>query len=102
MPPMSTGFSVDHDVGEGILVTLFSAPDYPQFQPPHLPRFGNKASIVTLTEATDWCHPLVTQFEAVERPPGARAFYDYERAVPSEDEHFGVGEREDNDDDDEW
>ncbi len=32
MLPMSVGFTVDHSVDAGLLVTLFSAPDYPQFQ----------------------------------------------------------------------
>lgn len=32
MGPMKDGYSIDHDVPSGKLITLFSAPDYPQFQ----------------------------------------------------------------------
>eukprot|EP00246_Nothoceros_aenigmaticus_P007505 TRINITY_DN2135_c0_g1_i2.p1 TRINITY_DN2135_c0_g1~~TRINITY_DN2135_c0_g1_i2.p1 ORF type:complete len:133 (-),score=19.04 TRINITY_DN2135_c0_g1_i2:257-610(-) len=32
MADMSKGYTIDHQVDAGKLVTLFSAPDYPQFQ----------------------------------------------------------------------
>jgi serine/threonine-protein phosphatase 5 len=33
--PMLEGYSVDHVTPHGVLMTVFSAPDYPQFQPEH-------------------------------------------------------------------
>lgn len=32
MDPMNKGYTIDHVVKAGKLITLFSAPDYPQFQ----------------------------------------------------------------------
>lgn len=29
---MERGYTIDHEVASGKLITLFSAPDYPQFQ----------------------------------------------------------------------
>lgn len=32
MEGMDKGYTIDHDVKSGKLITVFSAPDYPQFQ----------------------------------------------------------------------
>ncbi|KAI5311250.1 hypothetical protein L3X38_000309 [Prunus dulcis] len=41
---MDEGYTIDHSVESGKLITLFSAPDYPQFQSTE-ERFGGTISI---------------------------------------------------------
>lgn len=36
---MEKGYTIDHVVTSGQLITIFSAPDYPQFQVPTAPHF---------------------------------------------------------------
>ena len=57
----------------GKLVTLFSAPDYPQFMAEGEDRYHNKAAVLHLT-APDYATPQVESFEAVlPRPQVATA-----------------------------
>jgi hypothetical protein len=70
----------------GKLVTVFSAPDYPQFQCTE-ERFNNKASVLKLL------HPGYSDFKpitysAAERPLSA-PFYDL--GLPGSDDEFIVG-----------
>jgi len=74
MSDMMTGFAVDHDTPHGKLVTVFSAPDYPQFQDEG-DRTNNRAAVVIL-KAPDYTTPIPAYFEAVKPRPYAPAFYD--------------------------
>lgn len=56
----------------GKLVTLFSAPDYPQFIADGEDRYHNKAAVLHLT-GPDYCTPQVESFEAVLPRPQVRA-----------------------------
>jgi hypothetical protein len=58
------------DVG-GKLVTLFSAPDYPQFIADGDERYHNKAAVLHLS-APDYATPQVESFEAVLPRPQVR------------------------------
>ena len=42
MPSMAEGWTEDHVTTAGRLLTVFSAPDYPQFQSNEVPRYNNK------------------------------------------------------------
>ena len=74
MADMMTGYAVDHDVEHGKLVTVFSAPDYPQFQDT-AERTNNAAAVVVLT-APDYATPCPVHFTAVLPRPYAPVFYD--------------------------
>jgi len=80
MPSIQTGFCVDHDLGEdGKLVTVFSAPDYPQFRDIGDTRHNNSGAFIRLKQETNFC--LVDEAEnvitymAIPRPP-AQCYYD--------------------------
>lgn len=81
---MLEGHSIDQTVEAGILMTLFSAPNYPQFQPSDQERVVNKAAFVVLHSEKIY-EPEIHQFEAVPRP-SVQAFYDYECAIDSDAE----------------
>eukprot|EP00899_Mesostigma_viride_P022497 jgi/Mesvir1/3431/Mv11929-RA.1 len=83
MQSMEGGFAIDHSVAAGALVTLFSAPDYPQFQAGE--RGNNRAAFLVL-RAPDYCTPHFTQFEAVKPRPNVRPYYDFAHSVDSDDE----------------
>ncbi|KAL0660913.1 hypothetical protein Bca4012_097750 [Brassica carinata] len=69
LPSMIEGFSKDH---EG-LITLFSAPDHPQFQDTE-ERHNNKGAYIILQ--TPYCEePEIHVFEAVSPRPKAEAYY---------------------------
>jgi len=92
MESMKEGYTVDQKVSSGQLVTLFSAPDYPQFQAcAPTERTKNKAAYIVLNAETP-STPNFFQFEAVERPVFT-AFYDYELSVDSDSE-LGTREKE--------
>jgi serine/threonine-protein phosphatase 5 len=55
----------------GKLVTLFSAPDYPQFIADGEDRYHNKAAVLHLT-TPDYATPQVDSFEAVLPRPQVR------------------------------
>ncbi|KAF6259550.1 Metallo-dependent phosphatase-like protein [Scenedesmus sp. NREL 46B-D3] len=75
MPSVGSGYSVDHETPSGKLVTLFSAPDYPQFAADGEERYHNRAAVLHLT-APDYATPAVDSFEAVLPRPQAAPYYD--------------------------
>ncbi|XP_018437685.2 serine/threonine-protein phosphatase 7 long form homolog [Raphanus sativus] len=77
LPPMNEGFSKDH---EG-LITLFSAPDHPQFQDTE-ERHNNKGAYIIL-HIPDCEEPEIHVFEAVSPRPKAEAYYDYRGLIHS-------------------
>lgn len=70
MEAMNKGYTVDHVVNAGKLITLFSAPDYPQFQASE-DRYYNKGAYIVL-EPPDFSDPHFFQFEAVKPRPKVR------------------------------
>eukprot|EP00775_Hariotina_reticulata_P007123 gene7123-7337_t len=92
LPSVDTGFAVDHDTPSGQLVTLFSAPDYPQFMAEGEQRYRNKGAVLHL-RPPDYATPSVESFEAVLPRPPAVSYYE----VPSlsdeeEDDNVNGGE----------
>ncbi|XP_027346935.1 serine/threonine-protein phosphatase 7 [Abrus precatorius] len=81
---MAEGYTIDHIVDSGKLVTLFSAPDYPQFQATK-ERYNNKGAYVVL-EAPNFDNPIFHGFSAVSPRPKANAYYDYEEVIDSDEE----------------
>ncbi|WIA10473.1 hypothetical protein OEZ85_010664 [Tetradesmus obliquus] len=75
MPSVGSGYSVDHETPSGKLVTLFSAPDYPQFAAEGEERYHNRAAVLHLS-APDYATPAVESFEAVLPRPEAAPYYD--------------------------
>ncbi|KAF3444332.1 hypothetical protein FNV43_RR14022 [Rhamnella rubrinervis] len=63
---MDKGFTIDHEVESGKLITVFSAPDYPQFQTTEH-RFKNKGAFAVL-KLPNFDNPDFHSFEAVSRP----------------------------------
>ncbi|GBG93016.1 hypothetical protein CBR_g58154 [Chara braunii] len=84
MLPMSHGYTVDHTVKSGKLMTLFSAPDYPQFQVMDK-RFENKAAFFVLT-APDFWEPQIYTLDAVLPRPQVHAYYEVMSYMDSDDE----------------
>ncbi|KAK1307331.1 Serine/threonine-protein phosphatase 7 [Acorus calamus] len=78
------GYSVDHVVEPGKLITLFSAPDYPQFQATE-DRYKNKGAYIVL-QPPDYATPIFHSFEAITPRPKANAYYDYENVIDSDEE----------------
>ncbi|KAG7594433.1 Serine/threonine-specific protein phosphatase/bis(5-nucleosyl)-tetraphosphatase [Arabidopsis thaliana x Arabidopsis arenosa] len=77
LAPMNGGYAKDH---EG-LITLFSAPDHPQFQDTE-ERHTNKAAYIILQIPE--CEELKFQpLEAVSPRPKAEAYYDFRRLIHS-------------------
>lgn len=87
MPPMTPGYSTDHVTESGKLMTVFSAPDYPQFQLPG-ERYDNLGAVLRLS-APDYTQPAVLQFSASLPRPQAECFYDL--GVPDSDEEIELG-----------
>ena len=56
-------------------MTVFSAPDYPQFMADGATRYRNKAAVAVLT-APDYATPEMRQYEAVLPRPAAEPYYD--------------------------
>ncbi|CAA7014182.1 unnamed protein product [Microthlaspi erraticum] len=71
LAPMDEGYAKDH---EG-LITLFSAPDHPQFQDTE-ERRNNKGAYIIL-QIPEYEEPEIHVFEAVSPRPKAEAYYDY-------------------------
>ena len=86
MGPMLEGYTLDHDTPAGKLYTVFSAPDYPQFIHPGVPRFRNKAAVAVLTKNGDFAEPEMSIFEAVLPRPDAQPYYSL--AIPDSDEEY--------------
>lgn len=74
MPGLMKGYSTDHEVAGGKLMTVFSAPDYPQYQEEG-PRLGNQGAVLVLA-APDFATPQPVCFDAALRPDGGGPFYD--------------------------
>ena len=66
-------------------MTVFSAPDYPQFMAEGAFRYSNKAAVAVLT-SPDYDTPAMTQYEAVHPRPEAVPYYDL--AVNDSDEEL--------------
>ncbi|KAM0987004.1 hypothetical protein ACFX2G_011373 [Malus domestica] len=81
---MDNGFTIDHIVESGKLITLFSAPDYPQFQGTE-DRCRNKGAYIVL-EPPNFDNPVFHSFEAVTPRPQANPFYDFEEVADSNQE----------------
>lgn len=84
MEAMSKGYTVDHVVKAGKLITLFSAPDYPQFQASE-DRYNNKGAYIVL-EAPDFSVPHFFEFEAVLPRPKVSPYYDFVNSIDSDEE----------------
>ncbi|KAI5078464.1 hypothetical protein GOP47_0006135 [Adiantum capillus-veneris] len=84
MVDMKTGYTIDHVVHSGKLITLFSAPDYPQFQASDC-RYNNKGAYIIL-KAPDFSSPIFYTFMAALPRPKATAYYDFVNVVDSDEE----------------
>ena len=61
---------------EGKLVTVFSAPDYPQFQPSQEDRFYNLGAVAVLRGSHDnYASPEMIEYSAAPRPPVSHPSY---------------------------
>eukprot|EP00891_Asterochloris_glomerata_P000772 jgi/Astpho2/772/gw1.00016.111.1_t len=90
MHDMTYGYTFDHIIeGVGQLMTVFSAPDYPQFQCSQDERYNNLGAVAVLEAAGEYCQPRMLQYRAAVRPQAA-AFYQYEDC-PDSDEEMEVG-----------
>lgn len=81
---MDEGYTIDHVVESGKLITLFSAPDYPQFQATE-ERYKNKGAYIVL-EPPDFATPRFHSFEAITPRPKVKPYYDYEDVIDSDEE----------------
>ncbi|XP_058070143.1 serine/threonine-protein phosphatase 7 isoform X2 [Magnolia sinica] len=81
---MQRGYTIDHEVESGKLITLFSAPDYPQFQATE-ERYNNMGAYIVL-EPPDFATPIFHSFEAITPRPKASAYYNYVDAIDSDEE----------------
>ncbi|CAB4301979.1 unnamed protein product [Prunus armeniaca] len=84
---MDEGYTIDHIVESGKLITLFSAPDYPQFQGTE-ERYKNKGAYIIL-EPPNFDDPVFHSFEAITPRPKADPFYNFEE-VTDADEELGL------------
>mmetsp|Transcript_4314 Transcript_4314/g.27480 ORF Transcript_4314/g.27480 Transcript_4314/m.27480 type:complete len:639 (+) Transcript_4314:214-2130(+) len=75
MKSMASGYTVDHEGPNGNLVTVFSAPDYPQFQHDGEERMNNLAAFVEL-QAPDVSEAKFVTFSAVKPRPHCMCYYD--------------------------
>ncbi|KAM1727629.1 hypothetical protein ACFX12_018240 [Malus domestica] len=81
---MDNGYTIDHIVESGKLITLFSAPDYPQFQGTE-ERYRNKGAYIVL-EPPNFDNPVFHSFEAITPRPKANPFYNFEEVIDSDEE----------------
>ncbi|KAH7847974.1 hypothetical protein Vadar_032241 [Vaccinium darrowii] len=81
---MDVGYTIDHVVESGKLITLFSAPDYPQFQAT-AERYKDKGAYIVLVPP-HFDSPVFHSFEAVTPRPEANPYYDYEDVIDSDEE----------------
>ncbi|KAF6150433.1 hypothetical protein GIB67_023932 [Kingdonia uniflora] len=79
---MQEGYTIDHDVKSGKLITIFSAPDYPQYQATE-ERFNNKGAYVVL-EPPHFDVPIFHTFEAITPRPKVNAYYNYEEVLDTD------------------
>lgn len=85
MPNMQEGYTKDHESDYGTLMTVFSAPDYPQFISPNTERYQNIAAVVVLN-APEYSTAEIKQYKAVLPRPKATPYYDLD--VPDSDEEY--------------
>lgn len=85
LPQVLAGYAWDHNTPAGKLLTVFSAPDYPQFIEEGTARYNNLAAVAVLS-APCYSQPEMCSFEAVRPRPHATAYYDYNVYVCSDDE----------------
>uniref|UniRef100_A0A6V7QXR3 Serine/threonine-protein phosphatase n=1 Tax=Ananas comosus var. bracteatus TaxID=296719 RepID=A0A6V7QXR3_ANACO len=81
---MDNGYTIDHQVESGKLITLFSAPDYPQFQATE-ERYNNRGAYIVL-HFPDFTTPEFHSFEAVKPRPKVGAYYNFEEVIDSDEE----------------
>ncbi|GMH24526.1 hypothetical protein Nepgr_026369 [Nepenthes gracilis] len=81
---MNEGYTIDHVVESGKLITLFSAPDYPQFQATE-ERYNNKGAYIVL-EPPHFETPVFHSFEAISPRPKVNPYYDYKEVIDSDEE----------------
>lgn len=81
---MEDGYTIDHVVESGKLITLFSAPDYPQFQATP-ERHKNRGAYIVL-EPPEFDTPVFHSFEAITPRPKVTPYYDYEDVIDSDEE----------------
>lgn len=81
---MDEGYTIDHVVESGKLITLFSAPDYPQFQATE-ERYKNKGAYIVL-ESPNFDAPVFHSFEAIMPRPKVNPYYDFEDVIDSDEE----------------
>ncbi|KAF3947439.1 hypothetical protein CMV_026424 [Castanea mollissima] len=81
---MDVGYTIDHVVESGKLITVFSAPDYPQFQATE-ERFKNKGAYIVL-EPPNFDNPNFYSFEAITPRPQVNPYYDYVDVIDSDEE----------------
>ncbi|CAA6670208.1 unnamed protein product [Spirodela intermedia] len=81
---MDHGYTIDHEVDSGKSVTVFSAPDYPQFQASE-ERHNNRGAYIVL-HPPDYASPVFHSFEAVRPRPRVGAYYNFEEVIDSDEE----------------
>lgn len=84
MKGIQDGYTIDHEVDSGKLITLFSAPDYPQFQATDV-RYNNRGAYIVL-QPPDFATPEFHTFEAVKPRPEVSAYYDFKEVIDSDEE----------------
>lgn len=89
LPDMMKGYSTDHSGDSGKLMTVFSAPDYPQFQEGES-RIHNEGAVLVLT-GPDFAAPEAKCFQAAPRPEYGGPFYDVSM-FPDSDIDLGVNQ----------
>ncbi|KAJ4811230.1 Serine/threonine-protein phosphatase [Rhynchospora pubera] len=81
---MDKGYTIDHVVASGQLITVFSAPDYPQFQATE-ERYNNQGAYIVLNPP-DYSTPVFHSFEAARPRPKVNPYYDFEQVIDSDEE----------------
>ncbi|KAI3704466.1 hypothetical protein L1987_74686 [Smallanthus sonchifolius] len=81
---MDEGYTIDHVVPSGKLITVFSAPDYPQFQATEV-RYKNKGAYIVL-KSPNFDTPIFYSFEAITPRPKVNPYYDFEDVIDSDEE----------------
>jgi len=89
LPHILDGHATDHVTPAGRLVTVFSAPDYPQFQDGPS-RYNNRGAVVLLA-GPQYCDPRFLSYEADPDRPTGIAFYDYLSYADTDEEIEGDG-----------
>ena len=85
---MMEGYTVDHVGPHGTLATVFSAPDYPQFQETEI-RSNNLGAVAVLS-GPNWTTPRFVTYQAMLPRPAAQPYYEIDRPG-SDDEGPEVG-----------